>query len=402
MTNVKSAFVDQVIMSGSNFLIVVFAARFLEERDVAVYGYGFTVFMLCFMFANVWIYQNLMTRSSERLSESNDVSNYALLSALLAVFSIPITMLIVLLYVPEEKISIWIVAALLGGFVAVNQLIDFERRVRYFYRRKEKIGPASISIIGFLPRVFALAIIQPASLTTFMLTIVVFSLLGVWIAISRLLRCKLRKDFIPFIKQQFREGKWLAFNIPVNWAWAQAPLFLVGLMLSLNAAGTYVAIKNISNLANIVIEMVPTYFASKLSMFFTNGDTESYRKFLMITALVSLSLWGAGLLFIILFGNDLLLIVLGEGYSGYTFLLILLWCFNLPSFFSRLQFLHLRFIERTYFGFLANIVGLLVLIGSFVLWFYEMKLDGIALAMIFAAIAIVLVQLSVVSFGRAR
>jgi len=57
----KQAIIDQAIVSGSNFLVVLFAARFLETDEVAKYAYAFGFYMLLFMLANAWIYQNVMS-----------------------------------------------------------------------------------------------------------------------------------------------------------------------------------------------------------------------------------------------------------------------------------------------------------------------------------------------------
>ncbi|MBE9490584.1 MAG: hypothetical protein IMY67_09850 [Bacteroidetes bacterium] len=392
MISARSSFFDQLIVSGSNFFIVVLAARLLEAEEVAKYAYAFAFYILLYMVANAWIYQNIMAIGQKKLESDGLLLNFSRLNYILVLFSIPVSLFLFQLLVSGSFSNVlWVESGLVAVFIAVNQMIDYERRILYFSAHSPLKGPALVSTVGFLVRVIALVIVQPGTFEEFMITLIIFSLPALYFSVKRFSYSP-NNDFILFVAQQIKNGKWMTLNIPVNWAWGQAPVFIVGAFLGLRAAGVYAAIRSISNIANVVMEMIPTYFASRLSNLFSSGKMNEYKKYMLVYVGAGVMAWGLALSVIFLFGENILELLLGDGYSSYWKLFLLFWIFNILVFFTRFQFIHLRFVEKTYVTPLANLVGVFALCVSFFLWFDDKGVLGIAWAMIFGAITIVYVQ----------
>lgn len=392
MVSAKISLLDQLIVSGSNFLIVVLIARFLDPVGVAKYAYAFGFYMFLYMVANAWIYQNIMAIGRQALEVDGLISNFARLNLILVLISFPVSTLLFQLVISSGHFdSSWVEASLVALFIAVNQMIDFERRVLYFLTHSPLKGPATISFTVFLIRIIAIILIQPDTFVEFMVTLIVFSLPGLYFS-ARHLPMIFKGGFYSFVQQQLKSGKWMTVNIPINWAWGQAPVFVVGLFLGLQSAGVYAAIRSIANLANVAMELIPTYFASRLSNLFTSGKLGAYKRYMLIAVASGILVWGSALIMLALVGEDFLAFILGDGFSSYWFLLCLFWGFNIFVFLSRLQFLHFRFVEKTVVTPVAHLGGVLALSGSYFLWFSGLGVEGMAWAMIVGGSVIVSIQ----------
>lgn len=392
MVSGRTATFDQLIVSGSNFLTVVLAAQFLPADDVAKYAYAFGFYMLVFMVANAWIYQNIMAMGVEKLQRENYFLHYLGLNFGLVLAAFPIVFVAYLLLVSAEQAHLmWLSAVLVSFFVACNQLVDFQRRLLYYTKKMFFYSPVQVSLIGFFLRIIVLMIFQPATFVDFMLILILSSLPIVLVQFCLLWNAKL-EGLRAFTIQQIQDGKWMTLNIPVNWAWGQAPVFIVGSFLGMHVAGIYAAIRSIANLANVAMEMIPTFFASRLSKLFTTGNQKGYQQYMRYLIGAGIFAWALGIVVLFIFSEDILLLVLGEDYQAYSVLLWLFWGFNLALFLTRVQFLHLRFLELTYIAPIAHAFGVLVLAGSFYL-LQDLGVFAMGWAMLLGGVAIVFIQM---------
>lgn len=393
MISAKTSLIDQMVVSGSNFLIFVLAARFLEAEEVAKYAYTFGFYMLIYMVANAWVYQNIMSTDRQSLDDG-DVLYFAGLNSLLVVFSIPVLIFSFQLVVADDFFDVsWAEVTFVVLFVAITQMIDFERRVVYFVSHSFFSGPIIVSVSGFLLRVFGLFIIQPDSFESFMLTLIVFSAPGLSFSVRRFSIEVYSRELFSFARRQIIDGKWMSLNIPVNWIWGQAPVFIIGTCVGLQAAGIYAVVRSIANLANVAMEMIPTYVASRLSNLYTTGQLGAYRKYIVRSISFGVFVWLIGLIVVSLFGSQILVLIIGGQYESYKALLILFWVFNIFIFVIRMQFIHLRFVERTKVMPLANFLGVVMLLGSFFLWSQVREIEGMAWSMIIGGLTITIVQM---------
>ncbi|RME56247.1 hypothetical protein D6779_10910, partial [Candidatus Parcubacteria bacterium] len=191
------------------------------------------------------------------------------------------------------------------------------------------------------------------------------------------------------------DGKWMTLNIPINWAWGHSPVYLIGGILGMKAAGVYAAIRSITNVANVAMEMIPTFFASRLSQHFSTGDGQRYTLYLSKLGLIGFVAWALGLIVLIDCSNVILGTVLGDNFKEYGLIIQVFWGVSLIQFAFHLQALHLRFIGKTFAAPIAHAVGVLVLAISFY-QFRDSGLLAMGWALIAGGMSIVTVQLLVV------
>jgi len=382
----KQAIIDQAIVSGSNFLVVLFAARFLETDEVAKYAYAFGFYMLLFMLANAWIYQNVMALGTE--VNKAVLAQFSKMNIIVVLLMLPVIAFVYAVVVAFN--ASWIELTVIVTFIAAIQIIDCERRLLYFFQQGF-ISPLVVSAAGFGLRIVALLVIQPSSFVTFMTVLIVFSLPALLISLRRLLYPSDNKQ-VQFMQTQIKHGKWMSWNIPVNWAWGQSPVFLVGQVLGLKAAGIYAAVRSIANMANVLMEMIPTFFASRLSKLFDAENMGQYYTYLRQVMSIGLIAWLLSFMILWFYNREIIVLFLGVEYEPHAGLLLLFWLFNLCLFITRVQFLHLRFIEKTFVAPIAHSLGVLLLLTVF----YTLQQSGVmamAWAMVAGGVAIIATQL---------
>ena len=394
------ALADQAVVSGTNFFIITLAARYLPAEDVGKYGYAYALYMLNFMLAYALIYQNVASTSRQKLKEWS--GNFVWLNLFLAIIMAPIALLVFYWLSPMKGgVDLWVGALLVAFFVFANQSIDYCRRILYFNDHGFLLKkPAYVSIAGFGARIPAVILLHPRSFNEMMAILCIVSIPAVLLYFHALAMMRPRR-ITQFVGVQLRSGRWMLANIPVNWAWGQAPVFLVGSWLGIQDAGIFSAIRAIANLPNVVLEMVPTYFASRLRFFRTEKDNDGYRSYIRNLFLIGFVAGLVGVVILGLFANEIIRLVLGEVYQPYSTLLILLWCFIILLFFIRIQFLHLRFVEKTFVAPVAHLLGVLVLFFVFY-FFLPLGVKAMGWAMLAGGVAIVLVQLSAPFLGEVK
>ncbi len=400
MISKTNALLDQSIVSGSNFFIVMIAARFLPAEDVGRYGYACALYMIVFMLAYALIYQNIAAIDDKKLKYW--ANNYIWFNLILSTIMIPIILFI--FYWLSKKVSdtSWIEAFLVTIFVFITQSIDFCRRILYFHNDLFLLNnPAYISIVGFAIRVPTLILLHPNSFKE-MMSIIVFISTPALLIYFYALAVMRPSQILTFIGTQFRAGGWMIANIPINWAWGQAPVFLVGSCLGIESAGVYAAIRAIANLPNVVLEMVPTFFASRLRSYINEKTEYGYRNYLLNLLMLGLIVGGGGTIILLSFSDDIVRFILGEIYEKYSLLLVLFWLFMVLLFFIKIQFVHLRFIEKTFIAPIAHLIGL----GALSIVFYLLApfkgVVSMGWAQLTGAVAIIILQLYASRMGIVR
>ena len=364
MAKAATAAIDQILVSGSNFLVISMAAKMLSPEDVALYVYGFSLYVFFNAVANAWIYQNLMLTPSQNPGKLVESMLFAGLNFFLSLAAVPITYVAYLIITPNSTPDHMELGAMISILVAINILMDYERRLRYFVECAVIKNPVFVSGIGYLPRVILLWVIQPSSIFEFTMVVMAASVPLTLMALWRALHCKFDIEFFKFSKMQLSSGVWMSASIPINWLWNQAPLFLTGSVFGMAAAGIYATIKNITKFANVAMEMIPTYVASRLSSLYKE-DKDKYVKYIFKIVLAAFSAWVGIMWILIWFGGELLDLLYGERYAGHVWILWLLWGFNIFVLLNRIQFLHLHLKGKTRIVPVSYLIGLAAIVLTF-------------------------------------
>lgn len=391
MVGAKNALIDQLSISLTNFLMIVLLARTLENEAVAKYSFAYSMFLLVFMIANALIYQHVLALKNDDLDDTV-INKYRSLNFLLTLASFPFLYLGYLFLASDAGETFQLEVMLILFYILINQTADFERRILYYYNKLSFMKPAYISLFILFMRIALFFFMEPSSFFSFLILMIIP---GIPIMLYSLYKIKVNiifDNFSYFFWKQFRDGKWLIVNIPVNWGWGQAPLYLTTLLLNLHSAGIFMAIRSVTNVGNIAMELIPTYFGARISKLF-HENRQFYIKYIFKLLIGGSIIWLCCFFMLLALGDLILEYVLGIKYIKYNELFLLFWIFSLLLFYSRVLSIHIRLVSMTHILPYSYFAATVVMIGMALLPIIGMNMNGLAYSMIFGVIALLGIQI---------
>ena len=374
-------------VSLSSFLVVGLTSYFLSLADVGVLGYVLSITVLAAGLHYASYFQ-VATLYAQKTRNKRKMFFSLFMIHLLLTLCIAATVffIYVLFDFGDYAHSVDLLVLLL--FVVFQQVLDFSRRSMYLFSMTLHV--LMVSLVVHFIRVLSLYFYAPENLNDVVLVLMLTSMVG---AISFFLipieRCSLRKTY-KRMRFFINESGYLILNLPVTFGLNRGPLFLLGQLVSIESAGFYMLVRNITNAANVVLEMVVNYFSPRIAGVFVNNESD-YKKYILMVLKNALYLWGVGFLFLYMFGLELSEIVSGGKLTGVRSELLLMWVFNALLFLVSIQQIDLRNKKRTRIIPIANFSALCVLVLSSAL--FKVDVAGMIVSMI--------VSMTVVAFFQA-
>lgn len=311
------AFLDQLVVSGGNFLTIVILAKFFEKDVVGVYGYIFSFSVLTYVLNSALIYQPVTvleknTKNKWKLYKSIFFSHVVIAIVLSLIIQMG---LIFLIDSGSQECGL----ALFSYFV-MHQLADFSRKTAYIFFSAERAFVISLSI--FPIRVLSLFFSNwdaEALYFSLIISVLIPSIYQVLLILS-----VKGKASVICVRQILSESKWLAASVPLAWGWGYFPVFVLGEIYSLHEVGILAALRSVTNVGNVFLEVLETkgavlYAKYHHSSHLTIEDIhQKIRRFLFFVWVVLLIIFSA-------FGDVVLVNLYSGEYQKYHFTLILLW-----------------------------------------------------------------------------
>ena len=356
--------VDQCAVSGANFLTIALGAAFLPigEQGKLVYTYTAYIALVLFNVSAFFSTANIVRNEVN----ADDRYRYLLLSA--QMFSAPLSsvMLLLGLIVFQGALQWQVTAqetALLLAFLIFQQFADFYRRSGYVFGWIGRSAGQSMWLYG--TRIAAILYFRPESLSGFLLAMSLPALPPALRGVTEFIRD--RGDYGDANRDiaRFHQGlsKWNVYGAPLRWAGLHLPILLVGALHSLEAAAILGTLRAITTFANVLLEMLETFVPAWLSARLQKGEKALRSGSLALLGIGAL-LWFGGAAAIALFGEALVLYVLGAQYAEYTLILHIVWLGNGIYFASRAVGLHYRMKQNSRLEFLGLAIGVGALLLS--------------------------------------
>jgi len=318
-----SSLVDQLAVSAGNFLTVAICAHSLPLEEQGKFVYIFSTYMGLLLINVSGLFQGAAVRSPgrENLYESSLISLQWASAILLSIM----TGVGWYLFSPEFGWVMTLTQLLLViSFFLFQQLADFKRRAAYIFSVDIDAVISSFSLYGI--RVIALLILRPENLNSVLLILVLSSVIPVIqmalslvkIDLSLRVRCQLISEHLHF-------SRFFVFGSLLSWFWTQVPVFMLGLMQGKESAAILVSIRGISNVANILMEQLETKVVADWARMYHSKGAESLKQAIKKLNLISFIFWLAVMAVILLFGEQIIALVLGNLYAPYSLVLIISW-----------------------------------------------------------------------------
>jgi O-antigen/teichoic acid export membrane protein len=337
-----AAIVDQVVVSGGNFLMIAICAHLLSPMEQGKVGIVLSTYLVTAIINQTALLQMAAVRAPQeadlrglllRLADFQVFLGLATTAVLLASL-VSVGDLIGLSPRPRELL-------VAGAYFLAQQYADFDRRASYVFATPARALASSLLV--FPARTALLLLIQPKSMLEAYAIVAATALPPATVTVIRkfLVRERIRER-CRFVADHALRSRWLVASTPLAWAWSQVPVYFLGNVHGLVAVGAYVSVRSITNIANIGLELLETHFSAQLARAAHDRASGAYRQMVLTVLAVGGGFWLAGIGVIQGAGQWILGTLVGDEYVQYVGVLTWLWLAALLTFLFKLDSIDAR------------------------------------------------------------
>lgn len=388
-------FIDQLIVSGSNFLVIAISAHILQLNEQGKIGVIFLLYVAMVMVNAVTIYQyaNIEAPRNKGVRRSQYHAFLILISIVLALL---MSVLCIIFLPGLTELMSWEINSnelmYLIIFLVSQQFVDFIRRSSYIFHNDKQA--VYVSALTYIPRILFLFAFNFNSAREVLEIMLLSNLVGL-IAFINIFFKKLDRmndGARLFINIHFKASRWFIVSGPLSWLWAYVPVFFLGKIDGLAAVAVLTSVRSITNVGNTVMEILDTSIAAKAGRFqvFGKGKMVGYIRNMAVIGCV---LWLVGFLTIYMASEQILRISIGQKYIEYADLLAYLWCVVGFTFLFRLNSIKLRtmgFVKVVSIGYGVSTAAVLVFSPKLIFLY---GIYGAAIAFLIGAFANLVTQI---------
>lgn len=318
------AFLDQALVSGTNFLSNILLAKYLGIEEFGVY-----VIIVLGMLLFTLIFQSLVTVPMMNITPKVSLKNeylkvvkiqsvgFSLLLSLLAFLMINLSWI----FNKNWDLSDYSLLITLLIFVTLNQ--DFVRR--YFYvKETPKLSFFSDILRNslFLGGTTVLFLFYDITLRKTLLILTIANLLGVipFYAIYKNLKVNVENFKVHFFRN-WMFSKWLLASSIIQWVSDNTFMLGAGAFLGATAVGAQKAAQSLFGITHIFFHALDNIVPLKIATYIKNNDRTSIVKYIVRLIFIGLLVVGVFTLLFLVFKNTLFETIFNKDYLPYTYLL---------------------------------------------------------------------------------
>lgn len=389
------ALLDQLAVSGGNFLSIALCAHVLSVTEQGKWMYSYIYYLLLLVMNISLVFQAaqvLMPRSAER--EVYRARLFALQLGL-AVIGIMIILLLSTVFASliDDRRSLSELLALIS-FLFVQQLSDYVRRMEHICggTRVAALG----SIVSYGSRLLAVAIVQPHMSSTVLWIFAAAALLPLLVHLKYNLRHYLHNLPSRILKDNIEH---LSFSrnflaaASFSWAWSFVPIFVLGAVKGAASVAVLSSIRSLTNVANVVMEYIDVSVIAPLARRVMQEGSGVMWSLLRRILFGGLAVFVLGTVIILGYGDAILKLIFGAKYNEYGSILVIVWVSYAIYFIGRLQAIGYRIGLNTrieLMGSMSSAFAALVCAYPMIVW---LGVEGAALSYLIVALSGLLAQL---------
>ena len=389
---------DQIIVSGSNFLLSIFILRFLGAE---VFGI-FTFLWLFILFFNSiqmsLIISPMMTNFAKY--DQNQKNNFISGIFLQQIFFCLFTGILLNLffnfygdYISKFNISKFSFSIII--LFIFTQFQQFFRRLSFLnkdYKRAIISDLISYSILFILIIYFQITELLNLDLLIFLLGISFF--FGNIIYIFNIFKFKVNFFyFLSSFRNNWKISKWLFLTSLLQWFSGNFWIINTGLILGPYTLGVLRACQTIINITNLAFQSFENLFPSKFSEIYINKGNKEFKEYFIKFIKKGLAYIVLTMIFIIFFSKKILIIFFGFEISQYSEILIYL-SFILPITFLIFPISYsLRTVEKTKYIFVGYLLSSLFTISFSNIIISKFEMHGTVLGLFLSSMIVLLITL---------
>lgn len=253
-------------------------------------------------------------------------------------------------------------AWLLAAFLVLQQAADFDRRSAYIFADARRALWASVALYPL--RILLLWYASPTTVVQVLWILLLSTLLPALPSLVIMGRMPLIQGWRQ-IKAHLHYSRLFILGAPLGWLWSYLPVFLLATFHGKEQAALLVSIRNISNLANMLMEQIETRVGADWARWQHQHGTQSLHQIVRKLMQQGLLLWLCIMLALAIWGQALVALILGDTYAPHWILLPIGWLGYGIYFLVRVFGIKYRTLGANRVEFLGNLSGVLcaLLIG---------------------------------------
>lgn len=361
------AFIDQAIVSGSNFFTALILARFLVPADYGLYVLIVALILFINGIQSALITSPLMV-IAQRYSAEQRAAYYNHLSVLQCVGCVLAALVIAALMALGQYWQLAIIPALspvVVMIVTATYLVQEFLRRALFARHSEWSG-LLVDLISYGTQIIAilgLIIFGSLTLERTLWAIGLTSLAGCVFGLIKLhisLRAISPATLAATWEQHWDQGRWLTGSMVTQWISGQFYFFVVAALLSPAATGALAASRNLLGFAHIFLLSLENFVPSLATQRLLSGGLPAMTRWIGRFRLALATTMGLYCLGVAIFAEPLMTLLFGAQYSGTGMVVALLAVVNFLVALNRPSMFGLRALDQSRWIFYSHLISSVV------------------------------------------
>ena len=355
---------DQMLVSGGNFLTLALCANYLPLEEQGKFIYIFSTYIGVVLLNVSGLFQGAAVRAPNQ-----DLFYETVLARMQVLMAFLYSALLAVVWYLFGSYFGWRLTIpmvfLLACFLGIQQLADFKRRISYIFASSKEACKSSAFIYPI--RIICIGFLRPDNIVSVLLILLITALIPATMTIAIAVKEKISYSSTTTKALDHLHFSWL-FTVGsiLNWLWSYAPIFLLGALQGKGAAALVASIRGISSVANIFAEQLETKAAADWARILHHqGENELKLKIAALNR-IAFIFWLLVMLLVWFFGETIVTLLLGDAYTQHAYLLDIAWISYGAFFISRIYGIKHRTFGDNRIEFFAGMCGLLAsVIGSF-------------------------------------
>lgn len=305
---------DQLMYSGSNFMITIFLARLLSVTEFGLFSSIIIYTYLLLSILSAFLIQPFQI-AYPKTENKNEYVQFLLYSVLSSFLLISVANFLIYLFLPIKSFS----------FLTLTFFF-----ITYIYQdllRKILLTKNAINSVVYMDAFFLVSIVisyflidKNINLNVALLIISISNLASICFGIIPLIKTFQKTiDWKTYLKSHWLQGKWFISVSLLQWGNSNLIILFSGLYIGLEGIGALRLVQSFFGILNVLLQVVENYFLPKIAKIY-HENKQTAKQYLFKLTLNGLLIFGSILLVLFMFPDKAIAIAGGIQYVKYSFL----------------------------------------------------------------------------------
>jgi O-antigen/teichoic acid export membrane protein len=305
---------DQLMYSGSNFMITIFLARLLSVTEFGLFSSIIIYTYLLLSILSAFLIQPFQI-AYPKTENKNEYVQFLLYSVLSSFLLISVANFLIYLFLPIKSFSFLTLTFFFITYIFQDLL------------RKILLTKNAINSVVYMDAFFLVSIVisyflidKNINLNVALLIISISNLASICFGIIPLIKTFQKTiDWKTYLKSHWLQGKWFISVSLLQWGNSNLIILFSGLYIGLEGIGALRLVQSFFGILNVLLQVVENYFLPKIAKIY-HENKQTAKQYLLKLTLNGLLIFGSILLLLFIFPDKAIAIAGGIQYVKYSFL----------------------------------------------------------------------------------